>query len=208
MKCSYDLNLGEGPCIIHLPPFICQILVFIYWTVLISILNRVTLKTNNCSFFFVRLFWCFKSKIHVTIVVRTRAETLATQPRFSSPLFYFSYKITPGVTPLYKSYRYVPPQRVGFCALSVWKRVQILPILVWSRVWFSRELPESERICHFTSKKNKKKKEGKYANSKCILRNLFCWRSNLSNREVEHRVYGKGQTWICTTWPGFLFTCR
>ena len=114
MKCSYDLNLGEGPCIIHLPPFICQTLVFIYWTVLIFILNRVTLKTSNCWFFFVRLFWCFKSKIHVTIVVRTRAETLATQSRFSSPLFYFSYKITPGVTPLYKLYSYVPPPRVWF----------------------------------------------------------------------------------------------
>ena len=30
MKCSYDLNLGEGTCIIYLRPFICQILVFIY----------------------------------------------------------------------------------------------------------------------------------------------------------------------------------
>ena len=30
MKCSCDLSLGEGPCIIYLPPFICQILVFIH----------------------------------------------------------------------------------------------------------------------------------------------------------------------------------
>ena len=28
MKCSYDPNLGEGPGIIYLPPFICQIVVF------------------------------------------------------------------------------------------------------------------------------------------------------------------------------------
>ena len=30
MKCSYDLNLGDGTCIIFTYPFICQILVFIY----------------------------------------------------------------------------------------------------------------------------------------------------------------------------------
>ena len=51
-------------------------------------------------------------------------------------------------------------------------------MLVCSRVWFSRKLREYEHICHFTSKKNKKKK-GNYANSKCTVRNLFCWRYNL-----------------------------
>ena len=24
-------------------------------------------------------------------------------------------------------------------------------------------------------------------------------------REIKHRVYGKRQTWICTTWPSFPF---
>ena len=134
MKCSYDLNLGEGPCIIYLPPFICQILVFIHWTVLIFISNRVTLKTSNCSFFLFRLFWCFKSKIHVAIVVRIRAETLATQPRFSSPLFYFSYKISPGVNSLYKSYRYVPPQRVFFAPFRSEKEYKFCPF--WSGVGY------------------------------------------------------------------------
>ena len=28
----------------------------------------------------------------------------------------------------------------------------------------------------------------------CILRNIFYWCSNLSNREIKHRVYGKRQT--------------
>jgi len=37
MKYSSDLNLGEGLCIFT-PPFISQILDFIYWTVLIFIL--------------------------------------------------------------------------------------------------------------------------------------------------------------------------
>ena len=47
MKYSSDLNLGES--FAYLPPFISQILDFIYWTVLIflSILNGVTLKTSN-----------------------------------------------------------------------------------------------------------------------------------------------------------------
>ena len=37
-----------------------------------------------------------------------------------------------GGSPLYKPYRYVPLQRAGFCA-----------VLVWNRVWLSREL----RVC-------------------------------------------------------------
>ena len=47
MKHSSDLSLGES--FAYLPPFISQILDFIYWTVLIflSILNGVTLKTSN-----------------------------------------------------------------------------------------------------------------------------------------------------------------
>ena len=28
------------------------------------------------------------------------------------------------------------------------------------------------------------------------------------NREIKHHVYVKWQTWICTMWPSFLFTCR
>ena len=28
------------------------------------------------------------------------------------------------------------------------------------------------------------------------------------SRVVKHHVYVKRQTWICTTWPSFLFTCR
>ena len=50
-------------------------------------------------------------------------------------------------TPLYKLYVYVPPHRVGFCAVFVWKRVYTLPILVWNRpVWFLRELRVEEEI--------------------------------------------------------------
>ena len=47
-----------------------------------------------------------------------------------------------GDTPLYKSYRYVPPHY----AILVWKRVYTLPILVWNRLWFSRELRECMNV--------------------------------------------------------------
>ena len=43
-----------------------------------------------------------------------------------------------GGTPLYKPYRYVPPHRIGFLRRFGLKRVHILLILVWNRVWFLR----------------------------------------------------------------------
>ena len=39
-------------------------------------------------------------------------------------------------------YYQVPPQRVGFLRLLVWKRVSIFPILVWNWVWFLSALRE------------------------------------------------------------------
>ena len=44
----------------------------------------------------------------------------------------------PGGNPLYKPYRYVPPHRVGFLRFFGLRRGIHFPILVWSRVWFSR----------------------------------------------------------------------
>ena len=49
----------------------------------------------------------------------------------------------PGDVSLWKPYRYVPPQRVWFLRFfGLLKRIYTLLILVWNRVWFSRELPE------------------------------------------------------------------
>ena len=49
----------------------------------------------------------------------------------------------PGDVSLWKPYRYVPPQRVWFLRFfCLLKRIYTLLILVWNRVWFSRELPE------------------------------------------------------------------
>ena len=74
------------------------------------------------------------------------------------------------------------PKGKGFCAVGLKKRVKTLPIWVWNRVWFSRELVGVyERIHCFNSKWFRKKE--KYANSKWIWRNLFCSCSNLSNDE-------------------------
>ena len=49
----------------------------------------------------------------------------------------------PGDVSLWKPYRYVPPQRVWFLRFfCLLKRIYTLLILVWNRVWFSREFPE------------------------------------------------------------------
>ena len=59
---------------------------------------------------------------------------------YSVPLW-FVWNLLGRGTPLYNPYSYVPPQRVGF-----WKRVYILPMLVWNRVWFSRKLRECMNV--------------------------------------------------------------
>ena len=47
-----------------------------------------------------------------------------------------------GGTPLYKLYRYVPPGRVRYLRRFGLKTGIVLPILIWNRDWFSRELRE------------------------------------------------------------------
>ena len=45
-----------------------------------------------------------------------------------------------------------------------------------------------ERIYRFNSKRIRKKQ--KYANSKCILKNLFCWRSDSGNYDIIYQRPG------------------
>ena len=52
------------------------------------------------------------------------------------------HPLVPGGTPLYKPHRYVLSQRVGFLRRFVLKSGIDLPVLVWNRLWFSRELRE------------------------------------------------------------------
>ena len=54
-----------------------------------------------------------------------------------------------GATPLYKPFRYVPPQRVtkGFCAVLVGKRLKTLPICLESGIVFEGATVVYEHIC-------------------------------------------------------------
>ena len=61
-----------------------------------------------------------------------------------------------GGTPLYKLYSHVPSHRVGFLR-RFRLRVFTLPILVWNRVWFLRELRRSVRIYRFNSKRARRR---------------------------------------------------
>ena len=54
--------------------------------------------------------------------------------------------IAQGGTPPYKLYMYGPPHRVGFLRRFGLKTVYTLLILVWNRVWFSRELWECMNV--------------------------------------------------------------
>ena len=70
-----------------------------------------------------------------------------------------SFRRGRGGTPLYFLKAMCRPKRYGFLA-----------VLVWIRVWFSREYSCGEHICRFNFKWIRK---SKYANSKWTLRNLF-----------------------------------
>ena len=67
---------------------------------------------------------------------------------FSSPIFRPVVSVSnnhergqdAGGTPLYKPYRYVLPKGLGIFG-PFWSE-NTLPILVWNRVWFLRELRE------------------------------------------------------------------
>ena len=86
----------------------------------------------------------------------------------------------------------------GFGAVLVWKRVYTLPILVWNRVWFSRELRSVRTYLSFQfqmSKKERKICEFKMdVISWCYKFFFVQWRG------VYSRDY-RGQT-------AFLYACR
>ena len=65
------------------------------------------------------------------------------------------------------------PWGYGFCA-----------VLVWKQVWFSRKLRECTNVFMVSILFKWVRKKEKYANSKWILRNLFCCCSNLSNDDI------------------------
>ena len=66
-----------------------------------------------------------------------------------------------GGTPLYESYKYVPPQRARCCAVLVSKQVfkLTLLILVWNCIWFARELGECTNVFIVSFQTNKKERQ-------------------------------------------------
>ena len=130
------------------------------------------------------------------------------QARFSSLAFSFSYKITPprGVLPCISHTGTCLPKGYGFAPFRSDNGYKFCPF--WSGIGYRFPVNYRSLKVFVISLPKRIWKKREYVTSKCILRNLFYWCSNLSNREIKHRVYGKRQTWICTTWPSFLFTCR
>ena len=81
----------------------------------------------------------------------------------------------PGGTPLYKPYRCVPPHRVGFLRRFGMK----------TGIFFAHSGLESGMVFKGTTGVyDRIYCLEKYANSKWILRNLFCCCSNLSNDDI------------------------
>ena len=80
--------------------------------------------------------------------------------------------------------RYVPPQGYGFWAFLVWRRLYTLPIVVWNRVLFSRELRECMNVV-FVSIPNEEGNRNTPGALNTRIRNafeeFFCSRSNLGN---------------------------
>ena len=70
-------------------------------------------------------------------------------------------------TPLYRPYKYVPPKRVGVCAVSVWKRG--VDFGLDSDMVFE----ETAGLYVYLSFSFQMNMKEKYSNSKWILRNLF-----------------------------------
>ena len=67
----------------------------------------------------------------------------------------------------------------GFGAVLVWKRVYTLPILVWNRVWFSRELQQRMNVFIVSIPNAMSKKEREICEFE-MNEEFVCLRSNLS----------------------------
>ena len=79
--------------------------------------------------------------------------------------------IARGVLPYISYIGMCRPIGSGFWAVVVWKRVYTLPILVWNRVWFSRELRECMNVVSFQFQMSEKERD---------LKIFFCLCSNSS----------------------------
>ena len=108
-----------------------------------------------------------------------------------------------GGTPLYKPYRYVPHPRVGFlCRFGLKTGIHLNYFRLESSMIF-KGIGNYGSVWTYLSFHSKwvRKKE-KYANSKRILRNLFCCCSNLSHNDpislrpgLKTSMDSRGQAW-------------
>ena len=86
----------------------------------------------------------------------------------------------------------------GFGTVLVWKRVYTLPMLVWNREWFSRDLRSVWTYLSFQFQMSKK--ERKICEFKMDLIS-WCYKFFLSNGEDVYSRDYRGQT-------AFLYACR
>ena len=78
-----------------------------------------------------------------------------------------------GVLPYISHIGMCRPIKLGFCAVLVRKRVYTLPILVWHRVWFSRELQECMNVFIVSIPKERKRKKREICEFEMDLKNFF-----------------------------------
>ena len=87
-----------------------------------------------------------------------------------------------GSASLYNAYGYVPPQRVWFLGLLVWKQVYTSPNFVWNRVLFSKELWECMNVFIVSIPNELERKKNMPIQN--LWRILFLLLSNLSNGDI------------------------
>ena len=101
-----------------------------------------------------------------------------------------------GDTPLYLPKRYVPPQRVCFWAVLVWKRVQTF--LFWSEFSYGFR---GNAWTYLSFQFQMNKKERVICEFEVDFKKSFCWRSNLSNN-ILISAYARSENG-CGKWQFF-----
>ena len=132
-------------------------------------------------------WWRVTTQIWVVLLIASERAPMSSYGTrlIRTPHYYGQFVLSPprgGVLPYISHRGMFHPKGYGFCADLVWKRVETQPILVWNRYGFQGNYGSVRKYLSFQFQMNKKKE--KSVNSKWILRNLSCCRSNLSNDDI------------------------
>ena len=133
-------------------------------------------------------WWRVTIQIWVVLLIASERAPMSSYGTrlIRTPHYYGQFVLSPpprgGVLPYISHRGMFHPKGYGFCADLVWKRVETQPILVWNRYGFQGNYGSVRKYLSFQFQMNKKKE--KSVNSKWILRNLSCCRSNLSNDDI------------------------